>query len=64
MVGATDYLMLHGDALIDRAEVLSALGRYDAAMHDLHEASLLCEHKGIAVSLATVHRSYRSIGLG
>jgi DNA-binding SARP family transcriptional activator len=58
MVGATDYVRLHGDALIDRAAVLSAFGRHDGAMRDLHEAALLFEKKGITSSLAIVRRSY------
>jgi hypothetical protein len=53
--------MLHGDALVDRSAVLSALGRCDAAMHDLDEASQLFEQKGVTVSLASARRSYRSI---
>jgi DNA-binding SARP family transcriptional activator len=61
IVSTTDFLMLHGDALVDRSAVLSALGRCDAAMHDLDEASQLFEQKGVTVSLASARRSYRSI---
>ena len=57
IVSATDYVRLHGDALVDRAAVRSALGRDDGAIGDLHEAGALFERKGITSSLAIVRRS-------
>ena len=57
-VTATDYVWIHGDALVDRASVLVALGRDDAALNDLHEAAALFERKGIVSSLATMRRSF------
>jgi DNA-binding SARP family transcriptional activator len=61
IVSATDYVRLHGDALVDRAVVLSDLGQDAAAMKDLDEAARLYEQKGITSSLATVRRSYRAL---
>lgn len=61
IVSATDYVRLHGDALLDRAAVLSALGMDDAAIQDLDEAARLYERKGITSSLATVRRSHRAL---
>ena len=61
IVGATDYIRLHGDALVDRAAVLSALGRDELAMEDLHEAGVLFEGKGITSSLAVVRRRYDAL---
>jgi tetratricopeptide (TPR) repeat protein len=56
VVSATDYLRLHGDALVDRAAVLSALGKPKAARDDLLAASAIYEKKGIAVSLAATRQ--------
>ncbi|HUA03447.1 MAG TPA: BTAD domain-containing putative transcriptional regulator [Solirubrobacteraceae bacterium] len=61
IISKTDYVRLHGDALLDRALVLSALGKEDAAMRDLDEAARLYEQKGITSSLATVRRSYSAL---
>lgn len=61
IVSATDYVRLHGDALVDRAAVLSAFGRHDGAMADLHAAGVLFERKGITSSLAVVRRSYDAL---
>ncbi len=61
IISATNYLRQHGDALLDRATVLSALGRQDAAIRDLDEASRLYERKGITSSLALVRRTYESL---
>jgi DNA-binding SARP family transcriptional activator len=43
----TDFLMLHADALRDRAEVLTLLDRPDLAASDLENAIRLYERKGI-----------------
>jgi tetratricopeptide (TPR) repeat protein len=59
ILNSTDYVRLQGDALVDRAAVLSALGRDDAAMGDLREAGVLFERKGITSSLAVARRSYK-----
>jgi tetratricopeptide (TPR) repeat protein len=53
----TDLLMIHGDALADRAEVLSRLGRPDDAVRDLDEAEALYERKGMQVSVQAARRS-------
>ncbi len=57
----TDFLMLHGDALSDRAEVLTVLGRPEQAARDLEHAIALYERKGIRVSAEAARRSYRSL---
>jgi tetratricopeptide (TPR) repeat protein len=43
----TDFLMLHGDALCDRADALSATGQDEAAIADLDSAVTLYERKGM-----------------
>ena len=60
-VSATDYLRLHGDALVDRATVLTAAGELDAALADLHQASGLFEQKGIVSSLESMRRSFETL---
>ncbi len=45
--GASDFLMLHGDALRDRAEVLALVGKREQAAHDRERALGLYERKGI-----------------
>ncbi len=60
-VSATDWIRIHGDALLDRAAVLTALGRDDAAQRDLEEAAALFERKGNTSSLATMHRSFGAL---
>jgi DNA-binding SARP family transcriptional activator/class 3 adenylate cyclase/tetratricopeptide (TPR) repeat protein len=57
----TDFLMLHGDALSDRAEVLTVLDRPEQAARDLEHAIALYERKGIRVSAEAARRSYRSL---
>ena len=44
---ATDFLMLHGDALSDRADVLTKIKKPDGAARDLARATALYERKGI-----------------
>jgi DNA-binding SARP family transcriptional activator len=60
-VSTTDYIWIHGDALLDRASVLTAQGRDDAAQCDLQEAAALFEGKGITSSLATMRRSFGAL---
>ena len=60
-VSPTDYLRLHGDTLVDRATVLNAVGKHDAALADLDEAIALYERKGIISSLETVRRSFETL---
>ena len=57
-VSATDYLSLKGDALVDRATVLTAAGEDEAALSDLREAAALFERKGITSSLEAMRRSF------
>jgi tetratricopeptide (TPR) repeat protein len=54
----TDDILVRADALVDRAAVLSALNRDDAAARDLRDATALFESKGITASLAQLRRSY------
>ena len=61
ILDSTDYVRLQADALVDRAAVLSALGRDDEAMGDLREAGVLFEHKGITSSLAVARRCYDAL---
>jgi DNA-binding SARP family transcriptional activator/tetratricopeptide (TPR) repeat protein len=49
MASATDFLMLEGDALSDRAEVFGTLNRPKKAGADRKAASALYERKGITV---------------
>jgi DNA-binding SARP family transcriptional activator/class 3 adenylate cyclase len=44
---ATDFLMLHGDALSDRAEVLAILHGHESSARDVMQANALYERKGI-----------------
>jgi tetratricopeptide (TPR) repeat protein len=44
---ATDFLMLYGDALIDRAELMAHLGRTESAKRDLDQAIAVYRRKGI-----------------
>jgi DNA-binding SARP family transcriptional activator/tetratricopeptide (TPR) repeat protein len=57
---ATDFLMLHGDALSDRAEVMAQLGRTESAMRDLEQATGVYHRKGIVLSAEGRRRSNRS----
>jgi DNA-binding SARP family transcriptional activator/tetratricopeptide (TPR) repeat protein len=58
LASQTDYLMLHGDALRDRANVSLVLGRNERAAHDLEQAIALYERKGIRVSAEAASREY------
>ena len=57
----TDFLLLRGDALIDRAEVRRALGQTADAVADLDDAIRLYERKGVAVSAAAARRLRESL---
>lgn len=57
MAGQTDMLMAHGDALCDRAEVLSLLNRSQETERDLRQALALYELKGAQVSVDGVRAS-------
>jgi DNA-binding SARP family transcriptional activator/class 3 adenylate cyclase len=57
----TDFLMLHADALADRANVRVALSRPQEAVGDLGSAITLYERKGIRVSAQAARRSYESL---
>jgi DNA-binding SARP family transcriptional activator/class 3 adenylate cyclase len=50
LVAETDFLILHGDALRDRAEVLTILGRPEEAAEDVKRAIELYERKGVRVA--------------
>ncbi len=61
MAAETDFLMLHGDVLCDRAEVLAATGAPEPAAADLERAIALYERKGNAVSADAAGRSLAAI---
>jgi tetratricopeptide (TPR) repeat protein len=50
IVGQTDWLNVHGDALLDLAEVLRLAGRHQEATPVVEEAVRLYERKGNVVS--------------
>ena len=57
----SDWLMIQGDALRDRAHVLCALGRPEDARADLNEAIALYDKKGIVVSRAMAEHVLQSL---
>jgi hypothetical protein len=59
----TDDILVHADALVDRATVLAAANRDEAATRDLHEAAALFESKGITSSMAQLRRSYQHLAV-
>jgi class 3 adenylate cyclase/tetratricopeptide (TPR) repeat protein/type II secretory pathway predicted ATPase ExeA len=61
MVRHTDFLMLHGDALCARADVLARLGRPGQAVADLEEAAVLFERKGIRPAVGGVRRALHTL---
>ncbi len=63
LAGDTDYLMLRGDALSDRAEVLAESGRLDAAERDLEQAITLYDQKGIGLSAGAARRRCQSLSV-
>jgi hypothetical protein len=62
LASETDYLMLHADALRDRANVLLLLGRDESAARDLERAIALYDRKGIRVSAQAARREYEALG--
>ena len=60
----TDFLMMRGDALIDRAEVLALLDSPEEAGSDLAAASALYESKGIAEPANPARRALAVAGGG
>jgi tetratricopeptide (TPR) repeat protein len=63
LAGDTDYLMLRGDALSDRAEVLAESGRLKAAERNLEQAITLYEQKGIGPSADAARRRCQSLSV-
>jgi hypothetical protein len=61
---ATDFLMMRGDALTDRAEVLAALDMLQEAAADLAAATALYESKGISTSANPALRALALAGGG
>jgi tetratricopeptide (TPR) repeat protein len=55
----TDFLMMRGDAMNDRAEVLLMVGRGGQAERDLEQAIALYERKGIHAPANAPLRAYR-----
>jgi hypothetical protein len=60
----TDFLMMRGDALTDRAEVLALLENPQEAGSDLAAASALYESKGIAERANPARRALAVTGGG
>jgi class 3 adenylate cyclase/tetratricopeptide (TPR) repeat protein len=61
LVANTDALWLHGNALVDLAEVLLAVGDPDDASRALQEAIRLYEEKGSLVSARTAGATLRNL---
>jgi DNA-binding SARP family transcriptional activator/tetratricopeptide (TPR) repeat protein len=59
LANETDFLMLRGDALTDRADVLALLNRHSAAAIDLRRGIELYEAKGISVAAKAARESLR-----
>ena len=57
----TDFLMLHGDALSDRAEVLRMFDQPESAARDLEQAIVVYDRKGIRVSADRARQAYGSL---
>ncbi len=55
---SADFLLLHGDALRDRAEVLTILDRPEMAARDLEQAIRLYDRKGIRPAAETARRAH------
>ncbi len=60
----TDFLMLRGDVLCDRAEALTTLNRPELAAPDLEVAISLYDRKGVRTSAEAARRSLRSLAAG
>ena len=63
LAAGTDYLMLHGDALTDRAEVWALSGVLDAAERDLEQAISLYEQKGMLTAANAARRRCQSLSV-
>jgi class 3 adenylate cyclase/tetratricopeptide (TPR) repeat protein len=61
LADGTDFLMMRGDALVDRAEVQAILGWPDRAANDLEQAAALYARKGILGSAAAARRAARAL---
>jgi hypothetical protein len=57
----TDFLLIRGDVLRDRAEVLKLAGQSARAVRDLELAITLYERKGIRVSAAAARRLHHGL---
>ena len=64
LADGTDFLMMRGDALTDRAEVLAILGHVAPAGADLEAASVLYERKGIGATANLARRALAVTGGG
>jgi ATP/maltotriose-dependent transcriptional regulator MalT len=62
LVKPTDYLSLHGDAMLDLAEVLRACGRTDDSDRAVRTGLSLYENKGNAIGAARARALIRSKG--
>jgi class 3 adenylate cyclase/tetratricopeptide (TPR) repeat protein len=62
LVQPTDYLSLHGDAMLDLAEVLRACGRTDDSDRAVRTGLSLYENKGNAIGAARARALIRSKG--
>jgi tetratricopeptide (TPR) repeat protein len=59
----TDFLMMRGDVLSDRAEVRAVLDRPEEAAQDLEQAIALYEQKGISASVKAARRAFQLLDL-
>lgn len=57
----TDFLMLHGDSLCDRADALASTGQHEAAIADLEAAVTIYDRKGLRPSAATARAFQQSL---
>jgi DNA-binding SARP family transcriptional activator len=64
LVERTDFLLLHGDALVDRAAVLIAQNRPREAAADLTAAIQLYERKGASASAQVARGALGALGVG
>jgi hypothetical protein len=62
-VASTDDMLVRADAFVDRATVLAAMSRDDAAARDLRDATKLFESKGITSSLSQLRRSFQVLAV-
>ena len=64
LASATDYLVLHGDALLALADVLVTAGKDDEALAALHDAVELYDRKEATAHAATARGADRGAALG